>query len=130
MKPVYTIKKPYRTIELVLVVICSVIIILRWINVFNNSIVVINNEVTSHVSNFTLSLLAYLAVGKSWITSGVKFRSICILGLVLILINFIFETLLSFMNTVDIIDALYGVAGIVIGFIYFYYLYKYGLEKI
>ncbi len=94
---------------------------------FNSNFVVINPEITSHISNFSLSLLAYLAIGSSWLTFGVKLRSIAVLGVFMIVANFICETLMGFINTVDIVDAMYGTVGIILVFIYLYCLNRNGL---
>src|SRR5699024_4292202 len=115
-------KKLYRTTQLLLVFFGFILTIIRWLNVFNSNFVVVNPEINSHISNFSLSLLAYLAIGSSWLISGVKFRFVSILGLFMIVANFICETLMDFMNTADILDAIYGTIGIMIVWIYFYWL--------
>ncbi|EGT3606973.1 hypothetical protein E5N06_13805 [Clostridium perfringens] len=57
----------------------------------------------------------------------VKFRYVIALGISLILGNFIYELFLSVINTKDIIDAIYGLAGCLLSFIYLALLKKYGL---
>ncbi|HAT4124718.1 TPA: hypothetical protein I9Z60_001054 [Clostridium perfringens] len=57
----------------------------------------------------------------------VKFRYVIVLGISLILGNFIYELFLSVINTKDIIDAIYGLAGCLLSFIYLALLKKYGL---
>jgi len=126
----YKLSKPYYIVQLLLLCFGSILTIIRWLNIFNSNFVVINPEINSHISNFSLSLLAYLAIGSTWLTSGVKFRFITILGLFMIVANFICETLMDFMNTVDIIDAIYGTVGIILVFIYLYLLNKHGLVQI
>lgn len=123
-------KKSYRIVQLLLVCFGFVLTLIRWLNVFNSNFVVINPEITSHISNFSLSLLAYLAIGSSWLTFGVKFRFVSILGAFMIVANFICETLMSFINTVDIVDAIYGTIGIILVFIYFYCANSNGLIQI
>ena len=59
-----------------------------------------------------------------------KFRFIVDLGAFLIVANFICETLLSTINTVDIFDAIYGTAGIILIFGYFYCVNNNGLIPI
>lgn len=123
-------KRSYRNVQLLLVCIGFLLTLIRWLNVFDSSFVVINPEITSHISNFSLNLLAYLAIGSSWLTSGIKFRFVAILGASIVVANFICETLMSFINTVDIIDAIYGTIGIMIVFIYFYCVNSNGLIQI
>ena len=49
------------------------------------------------------------------------------LAIFLIAGNFVYETFIGFMNVIDIIDAIYGVIGIAISFIYLFITKKYGL---
>lgn len=130
MKIKYKMKKSYRIVQLLLVCFGFVLILIRWLNVFNSNFVVINPKITSHISNFSLSFLAYLAIGSSWLTSGVKFRFVAAFGASMVVANFICETLMSFINTVDIVDAIYGTIGIMIAFIYFYCVNSNGLIQI
>lgn len=116
-------------VYLTLLIFGFALTLIRWANVFNNSFVVINPEITSHISNFSLSFLVYLGLGSEWLISGMKFRFVTILGAFMIVANFICETLIYFLNTVDIIDALYGTVGILLVFVYLYYLNKNGLIK-
>ena len=123
----YTCKK---TLSIVYILLISVNILLtmgKWFSVFNSDFVVINSEIHSHISNFSLSMILYLGIGYLWLLSGVKFRLIVFLGVFMIIGNFICETLIGFMNTPDIIDAVYGTIGIVIAFAYLFITNKYGL---
>lgn len=130
LKIKYKIKKSYRVAQLLLIFFGFILTIIRWSNVFSSNFLVINSEITSHISNFSLSLLAYLAIGSAWLTSGVKFRLVAILGVFMIVANFICDTLMGFMNTVDIVDAIYGTVGVILVFIYFYLLNNNGLIEI
>lgn len=52
--------KPKRVTSIVcLCIACmlAILVILRWAHAFNSNIVVINQEISSHISNFLLSLL-------------------------------------------------------------------------
>jgi hypothetical protein len=130
LKIKYKMKKSYGIVQVLLLCFGVVLTLIRWLNVFNSNFVVINSEITSHISNFSLSLLAYLAIGSSWLTSGVKLRSVAVLGVFMIVANFICETLMSFINTVDIVDAIYGAIGIMLVFIFFYCVNSNGLIQI
>ena len=127
MKVQYQLKNSYKFFQLLLLFLGLVLTIIRWMNAFNPNIVVFNSEITSHISNLSLSLMTYLAIGSMWILSETKFRYVFYLGVFMIAANFICETLMGFMNTADIKDALYGTIGIVIVFIYLWYVNKYGL---
>ena len=130
MKIKYRVKKLYTIVQSLLICFGFVLTIIRWLNIFNSNFVVINPEITSHISNFSLSLLTYLTIGSLWLTFGVKIRFVAILGTFMILANFICETLMSSINTVDIVDAIYGTIGIIIVFIYFYCVNSNGLIEI
>lgn len=123
----YSAKKPFLIAYAVLVSICILFTIGRWYSVINHDFVIINAEVHSHISNFSLSLIVYVGIGYSWLLSGTKFRFIIILGLLLIAANFACETLMGFMNTPDIVDAVYGTFGILIAYAYLFFTHKYGL---
>lgn len=84
----------------------------------------------SDISNFSLSLLLYLAIGFTWILQGVRFAKIILLGIVIIAANVICETIMGFMNTPDIIDAVYGIAGTIISFCFLAVSRRYGLKII
>lgn len=127
LKYKYNIKKGFNICYLSLVCFCLILIIIRWINSFNSNIVFINNTITSHISNFSLSILFYLFYGYIIILFDVKFRYVIALGISLILGNFIYELFLSVINTKDIIDAIYELAGYLLSFIYLALLKKYGL---
>ena len=125
--------KPKKVTKIVynyLILFAAILAIIRWISAFNNDIVVINAEINSHISNFVLSLVFYLGVGFTWILKKMTLRKIIILGLFIIIANIICETVMSFMNTTDIIDAIYGIVGTLIGFCYLLVVNKYGLEII
>ncbi len=126
----YKMKKSYMIVQLLLVCFGFVLTIIRWLNVINSNFLVINTEITSHITNFSLSLLAYLVIGSLWLTSAVRFRFVIVLGSFMIVANLICETLLGFINTVDIVDAIYGTVGIILAFIYFYCVNGNGLIEI
>ena len=98
----------------------------RWISQFSD-FVVINSEVNSHISNFSLSLIAYLGIGFSWLLSGIKFRCVTLLGVVFILGNLLCETVMFFLNTTDIVDAYFGIGGVCLVYIFLFLTQKYGL---
>ena len=113
-----------------MICIGGLLMIGRWLSVFNNEFIMINESFHYSVSNLSLSLIFYLSVGHSWITLGKKIHCIIILGLFIIASNFICETAMGFMNTTDIRDAIYGTIGTLIAFIFLYFTNKYGLVPI
>ena len=125
--------KPKKIIKIMyncLILFAAILAIIRWISAFNNEIVVINAEINSHISNFALSLVFYLGVGFTWILQKKTFHKIILLGVFIIVANILCETVMGFMNTTDILDAVYGIVGTLIGFCYFLVINKYGLEVI
>jgi hypothetical protein len=81
-----------------------------------------------HVSNFSLSMMIYLTLGYVWLLLGLKIKQIAIAGIVIILINFIYELFIPILNTPDIVDAYYGLAGVMLSFLFLYPVSKYGLN--
>ena len=59
---------------------------------------------------------------------GKKYNSNIIVGMVIILSNFIYEIFLPILNTTDIVDAVYGLVGTIISLIYLYIISKYGFK--
>lgn len=101
----------------------------RWASQFSD-FVIINSEINSHISNFSLSLMAYLGIGFIWLLSGVKFNYITVLGLVFIAGNLFCETLMTILNTPDIVDAYFGIVGTLISYLFLFVTQKYGLASV
>lgn len=125
----YSAKKPFSVAYAVLIFIGILLTLGRWYSAFNHDFVIINAEVHSHISNLSLSLVAYVGIGYSWLLFGTKFRFIRILGLLLVVGNFACETLMGFMNTPDIVDAVYGTFGVLAAYVYLFFTHKYGLVE-
>lgn len=70
-----------------------------------------------HVSNASISLLLYAGVGYFWLMLGVSIRHLALAGVLLIVGNFVYELFVPILNTTDVVDAWYGVAGVLCGFI-------------
>lgn len=82
-----------------------------------------------HIANFSIGLMIYSMVGFIWLLMGVPFRHIAAMGIAIIFINAIYELWIPLLNTKDIIDAYYGIAGAVIGFVFLALVKKYGLKE-
>lgn len=101
----------------------------RWASAFTDFIL-INEFFHYHVSNLSLSLLFYLAIGSAWLLSGVQFHRICLLGCVILLANLVCETVMGFMNTPDLMDALFGAVCTAIAFVFLWSAHRHGLVLI
>jgi len=84
----------------------------------------------SHVSNLSISYMLYTGVGYLWLALGVPMRAIAWLGLALAAANLVYETLIPILNTPDPVDALYGLAGIVLGASLLIAIDRYGLRPV
>ena len=122
-----TAKTPTLIGYIVLVSIGILLIIGRWCSGLDDSFVLLNAEITSHVTNFTLSMLLYLMVGYFWMLMGAKLKEITAFGVFMIIANFICETFVTYFNTPDIVDAIYGVAGVLVAYVFLYISSRYGL---
>ena len=109
-------------------IFCFILVVIRWINIFNSYIFVINETINSHITNFTLSVLLCVLIGYLLQLFGKKYNSNIIVGMVIILSNFIYEIFLPILNTTDIVDAVYGLVGTIISLIYLYIFSKYGFK--
>ena len=81
-----------------------------------------------HVSNLAISIIFYSGIGYAWLLFGVKFKFVALLGVFTVAANLICESpIMGFMNTPDYIDAIYGIVGTMISFLFLIFTYKYGL---
>ena len=123
-------QKLWVTISLLAVyILCFALVAVRWVNIFNKNIYVINESVNSHITNFTLSVLLCTLIGYFLLLAGKKYRFTFIIGCLLIASNFIYEMFLPVLNTTDIVDAWYGLVGVVMSMVYLHFVGKYGLER-
>lgn len=108
--------------------LCFIIVIIRWINIFNENVFVISNEINSHITNLNISLMLCTLIGYLLLCYKKKYIHTIIIGILTICANLIYETLLPFINTTDFIDAIYGIIGVVISLVYLYFIDKKGFN--
>lgn len=125
----FEVRKPFLIAYSILIFFGFALTIGRWFSQ-SSDFVIINAYVNSHISNFSLSLMAYLGIGYMWLMGGIKFQYVIFLGLIFVLGNLFCETLMTFLNTPDIVDAYFGIAGTLIGFLYLFITKKYALIPI
>jgi hypothetical protein len=82
-----------------------------------------------HISNFSLSFLVYITAGYVGLIAGITLRYLFITGASILLLNILIEFLFTFLNTPDLYDAIYGICGVVLGFLFLYIAKRYGLKK-
>ncbi|RYZ45111.1 MAG: hypothetical protein EOO14_26180 [Chitinophagaceae bacterium] len=80
-----------------------------------------------HISNFSISFLLYAGIGYLWLLAGVGIKPIMLLGAALILVNLVYEWWLPVLNTRDVVDAYYGVAGTLIAGLFLWLVKAVGL---
>ena len=107
---------------------CFVLGIVRWINIFNENVFVITKEINSHITNFTIRLMVCTMIGYLLLCYRKKCSTIIKIGLILISMNLIYETILPFINTIDFMDAIYGIIGIIVSLLYLYVIDKKGFK--
>lgn len=56
------------------------------------------------------------------------FKKVILLGVFVVIANVMCETVMGFLNTADIMDAIYGIAGTMISFCFLFVVNKYGVE--
>lgn len=81
-----------------------------------------------HVSNFSISLLIYITIGYTGLLLGLKLKHLLIVGGFIVLVNFMVEFFMSFLNTPDMVDAVYGLFGVFFGLVFIWAGKKYGLK--
>lgn len=81
-----------------------------------------------HVSNLCISYIIYTASGYFWLMMGIRFKSIVVMGIAIILVNFIYELFIPVLNDCDIVDAYFGTVGTIAGFVYLLLVHKFGLK--
>ena len=84
----------------------------------------------SHALNFSLSYLLYAGVGFLWVMMGVQARYVALAGVALVLANVGYEWLLPLLNTRDPLDAVYGIAGTLLGFAWLWVFRRFGLKPL
>lgn len=90
-------------------------------------IVEVSPDFYTHVSNFAISYLLYVAIGYQWLMTGAGMKPIAWLGLAILLGNFVYESFIPFINTPDPMDAIYGLVGTVLAFLVLWLIDRKGL---
>lgn len=87
-----------------------------------------NHEISLHISNFSISYILCLVVGYIWLLYGATLNRALYFTAAVIVINFVYELFLPLLNTPDITDAYYGVAGSILAGMVLLLIKKRGLK--
>ena len=101
--------------------------ICRWINHIEPNVKILPEIVLAHITNFALCLMLLLIIGYIILMFGGRIKAITILAIAIVVFNIVYECFLPFLNTSDIIDALFGVCGTIVAYVYLVILKKNGL---
>ena len=83
-------------------------------------------EFYQHISNFSISYLLLSGVGFMWLMLGVPYKYTVVLAAFILASNFIYELWIGVLNTPDVVDAYYGLAGTLSAFIFLSIAKKFG----
>lgn len=123
----YEYKKMYLAIYLCLIAVGAFSMMARWINNINPELKILPVFLLSHITNFALCMMVLLIFGFVFICFGGKLKIITIVTTVIALIGVVYECFLPFLNTPDIWDAVFGVTGTAVAYIYLVMFKRNGL---
>ena len=123
----YEVKKTYLIIYLCLVAVGAFCMISRWINSINPDVKILPDLLLTHITNFALCMMALLIFGFVVLCFGGRFEIITLATIFIAVLGVVYECFLPFLNTPDIGDAVFGVAGTVVAYIYLVMLKRNGL---
>jgi len=83
----------------------------------------------SHISNFFITSILMSIISLIWLLQGAPFKLIIWLGIIAITLNFVIELFVHFMNTPDIMDAVYGTTGVIITILAMWLIKMVGLKE-
>ena len=86
-------------------------------------------EISNHISNFSISSMLVALMSFIMLLQGAPFRFVIWLAGLTILMNFVVEVFVGIMNTPDILDALYGTAGVIFTGVVMYIFFKVGIRR-
>jgi hypothetical protein len=85
-------------------------------------------EVSNHISNFAITSLIVGLMSFILALQAAPFKIVIWLGVAAIAMNFVVEVLISIMNTPDVVDAVYGTAGVIFTIAVMYVFNKVGIR--
>ena len=123
----FDFKKKYLVIYLCLIVFDAFLMLCRWLEHIVPDVRLLPGFLLDHITNFALCMLLLLIFGMTVLSSGGKLRSITAAALVMSVLNIVYECFIPILNTPDILDAMFGVIGVAIAYVFLIMLRKNGL---
>ena len=123
----FDFKKKYLVIYLCLIVFDAFLMLCRWLEHIVPDVRLLPGFLLDHITNFALCMLLLLIFGMTVLSFGGKLRSITAAALVMSVLNIVYECFIPILNTPDILDAMFGVVGVAIAYVFLIMLRKNGL---
>ena len=123
----FDFKKKYLVIYLCLIVFDAFLMLCRWLEHIVPDVRLLPGFLLDHITNFALCMLLLLIFGMTVLSFGGKLRSITAAALVMSVLNVVYECFIPILNTPDILDAMFGVIGVAIAYVFLVMLRKNGL---
>lgn len=123
----FDFKKKYLIIYLCLIVFDAFLMLCRWLGHIVPNVRLLPDFLLDHITNFALCMLLLLIFGITVLSFGGKLRSITAAALIMSMLNIVYECFLPILNTPDIPDAVFGVIGVAVAYVFLIILRKNGL---
>ena len=123
----FDFKKKYLIIYLCLIVFDAFLMLCCWLGHIVPNVRLLPDFLLDHITNFALCMLLLLIFGITVLSFGGKLRSITAAALIMSVLNIIYECFLPILNTPDIPDAVFGVIGVAVAYVFLIMLRKNGL---
>ena len=123
----YEVKKKYFIIYLCLIAVGAFCMASRGLNTIDPRIKLLPGFLLSHITNFALCMMPLLIIGFVVLCFGGRLRIVSIAAIIIAVLGVMYECLLPFLNTADIWDAIFVVAGTAVAYIYLVMLKRNGL---
>ena len=121
------VKKNYLILYLSIFVVCLFFVICRWISTVNPNLAILPEIIDIHITNFSLSLMLLTCIGFTVLIAGGKMKIIRVFAIIIVFINLAYEVFVPILNTPDFVDALAGIIGVVISYLFLSRLNRNGL---
>lgn len=123
----FDFKKKYLIIYLCLIVFDAFLMLCRWLGHIVPNVRLLPDFLLDHITNFALCMLLLLIFGITVLSFGGKLRSITAAALMMSVLNIVYECFLPILNIPDIPDAVFGVIGVAVAYVFLIMLRKNGL---